>query len=58
MTKREAKIQVKNNAPNWKRTASEFRKVKSPAEMNWEKGGLTGDETAPLIVYLQKEDDG
>lgn len=58
-TKREAKTRVKNNAQNRKKSGSRCKKAEIISEEELEKrGGLTGDETALLTVYLQKFEEG
>lgn len=53
--KREAKTRVKNNVQNRKKSGNRCKKAEIISEEELEKrGGLTGDETALLTVYLQK----
>ncbi|WP_448781000.1 hypothetical protein [Bacteroides congonensis] len=57
--KREAKTRVKNNVQNRKKSGGRCKKAEIISEEELEKrGGLTGDETALLTVYLQKFEEG
>lgn len=55
----ESKIQVKNNVQNPKKNGRGHQRVEiiSKDELE-ERGGLTGDATALLTVYLQKFEEG
>lgn len=59
MTHRETKTRVRNNAQNRKKSGSRRKKgeIISRDELE-ERGGMTGDETALFMVYLQKFDEG
>lgn len=58
-TKRVTKTRVKNNAQNRKKSGVRHPKGEIISAEELEKrGGLTGDETALFIVYLQKFDKG
>lgn len=56
---RESKTQVKNNDQNLKKNGREHQKGEIISRDELEKrGGLTGDTTAFLTVYLQKFEEG
>lgn len=59
MTQRETKTRVKNNAQNRKKSGGKRKKGEIISRDELEKrGGLTGDETALFVAYLQKFDKG